>query len=45
MEDILLNDKPIESERVYKIALQGFLSEAKDGYECFKDGIIKFILD
>ena len=45
MEDIETEEGPINPERIYKVALKGFISEAKDGYECFRDGIIDFILD
>ena len=30
---------------MYKVALKGFISESKDGYECFRDGIIEFLYD
>ena len=45
IEDIETEEGPIDPERVYKVAMKGFVSEAKDGYECLKKGIIDFILD
>ena len=45
MEDIITKDGPLDPNKVYRVALKGFLYEAKDGYECFKEGILESIYD